>query len=154
MGVGVGRQLKVTAHCHATVQSHYPSRRLRRRSPPPRDGQMTIIPALLFAAVSSSAGTHLFLRFAPIYICESVKLHCWLKCQSFFLSFIKTFWQGKRGLAGAICLPSIPNLSCFLQKSLYFFTDQGGRRVTREGVCALANRLFVFPKGRGDRKVI
>lgn len=88
MGVGVGRQLKVTAHCHATVQSHYPSRRLRRRSPPPRDGQMTIIPALLFGSVSSSAGTHLFLRFAPIYICESVKLHCWLKCQSLiFFSF-------------------------------------------------------------------
>lgn len=121
MGVGVGRQLKVTAHCHATVQSHYPSCRLRRRSPPPHDGQMTIIPALLFAAVSSSAGTHLFLRFAPIYICESVKLHCWLECQSliffsFFCHLSKLFGRVNEDSQVRYVYPASPIYPVFSQK--------------------------------------
>lgn len=76
-GVGVGRQLKVTAPCHSTVQSHYISCRLRSCSPSSHDGQMTIIPALLFHSVSSSLGCMCFCDYVPIYILKSVKLYCW-----------------------------------------------------------------------------
>lgn len=57
-GVEEGRQLKVTARCHTTVQSYYISQRLRRSSPSSHDGQMTIIPALLFHSASSSPLSH------------------------------------------------------------------------------------------------
>lgn len=52
-GVDVGRQLKVTARCHTTVRSHYLSHRLSCSSSSSHDGQMTIIPALLFHFASS-----------------------------------------------------------------------------------------------------
>lgn len=90
-GVGVGRQLKVTARCHSTVQSHYTSCRLRSYSPSSHDGQMTIIPALLFHSVSSSSAYMCFCDFVPIYILKSVKLYCWQKCQAIILLHIKTF---------------------------------------------------------------
>ena len=76
-GVGVCRQLKVTAHCHSTVQSHYTSRHLRSCLPSSHDGQMTIIPARLFTRLHLSDACD----FVPIYILKSVKLYCWLTCQ-------------------------------------------------------------------------
>lgn len=75
-GVAVGRQLKVTAHCHSTVQSHYTSRRLRSCLPSSHDGQMTIIPALLFHAVSSSLGCMCFWFCSHLYLkkCQIILL--------------------------------------------------------------------------------
>lgn len=49
--------------------------------------------------------------------------------------------------------PASPFYPVSSQNIFFFFlTDQEERRVTREGVCALANRLFVFPRGRGKQK--
>lgn len=90
-GAGVGRQLKVTARCHSSVQSHYTSRRLRSFSPCSHDGQVTIIPSLLFHSVSSSPGYMCSWDFVPIYILKKCQTILLAKVSSHSIFSIKTF---------------------------------------------------------------
>lgn len=142
-GVGVCRQLKVTARCHSTVQSHYTSRRLRSRSPSSHDGQMTIIPRSIVSPSLLISGIHVFLRFCS---------HLYLKkCQTILLvkasnyNIFKTFSN----------LMVIND--CVLFSSFYFFWScvctelliysEGS---VREGVCAGSQwALCVYDEGRG-----
>lgn len=89
-GVGVGRQLKVTARCHSTVQSHYTWRRLRSSSPSSHDGQMTIIPALLFHSLLISR-MHVFLRFCTHFYLKKCQTILLVKVSSYNIFGIKTF---------------------------------------------------------------
>lgn len=155
-GVGVGRQLKVTARCHTTVQSHYPSRRLKRCSPPSRDGQMTIIPRSIVSLGLLISRMHLFLRFAPIYILKSVKLHCWLKVSNYdyylLFSYQNFFLWDKQGFVIVFCFsPAIFIFWVHNCTELLIYSTGSGRRGWGS-IRERANGLFVFTMGREDGK--
>lgn len=120
-GVGVGRQLKVTAHCHSTVQSHYISCRLRCCSPSSHDGQMTIIPALLFHSVSSSLGYMCFGDFVPIYIFKKCQTTLLVKVSNYNIFCIKTF-TNLMMINDCILFSTIPNFH-FLALQLHRAAD-------------------------------
>lgn len=154
-GVGVGRQLKVTARCHTTVQSHYPSRRLKRCSPPSRDGQMTIIPRSIVSLGLLISHMHLFLRFAPIYILKSVKLHCWLKCQTMIIIY---YFLSKLfcGINRDLCFVFPPVFHFWVHNCtelLIYSVGLGAGGSIREGVCAGSQwALCVYDGARGWKR--
>lgn len=77
----------------------------------------------------------------------------------FFCHLSKLFGRVNEDSPVCFVYPASPIFPVFSQKVtvffLVFFYGSGSREgSTREGVCTAANRLFVFPKGRGDGKVI
>lgn len=110
-GVGVGRQLKVTARCHSTVQSHYTSCRLSSCSPSSHDGQMTITPSLLFQSVSSSLGYMCSWDSVPIYVIKKCQTILLVKVSSYIFG-IKTFTNLMK-INDCILFSTIPKFHLF-----------------------------------------
>lgn len=127
-GVDVGRQLKVTARCHSTVRSHYLSYCLSCSSPSSHDGQMTIIPALLFHTASSSLA---HVCSVSVIFCLKMKL-CICSCGFYNILNINAvpckWWVISRfdqftglrlyslGQSAKVCVPVAKGLFVFIMK--------------------------------------
>lgn len=127
-GVDVGRQLKVTARCHSTVRLHYLSYHLSCSSPSSHDGQMTIIPALLFHTASSSLAQ---VCSVSVIFCLKMRL-CIRSCGFYNIRNINALpgkrwgisrfdkftilWLYSSGQSAKVCVPVAKGLFVFIMK--------------------------------------